>query len=262
MSDRRQRQKEARAAKRLAQKKAAQRKELYRRLLTALGFGVVVIAIFVVPGLLESEEGTLPTGYEGFREQATACGAEQPPAEQVLSFDAPEEQGDITSGSEVTAVIATSCGEIVLELDPANYPETVNSFVFLAREGFYNGQIFHRVAADFVIQGGDPEANGTGGPGYRIPNEFPGDGFVFEPGVVAMANAGSGTTGSQFFIVIGEDAQFLTPSFNVLGRVVNGTDTLDRISQVPTGTGRGTVEKSLPLESVYIEDITITVSGS
>ncbi len=262
MSDRRQRQKEQRAAKREAEKKASQRKELFRRLATALGFGVVVIGVFVVPGLLETDESTLPGSYEDYRDQPTACGADQPPPEQVMSFESPEKQSDITPSSQVTATLSTSCGEIVIELDPANSPDTVNSFVFLAREGFFDGQVFHRVAADFVIQGGDPEARGTGGPGYLIADEFPGEGFSYEPGLVAMANKGSKSTGSQFFLVIGEDARFLTPSFNLLGSVVSGTDTLERIAEVPTGTAPGTVEKSLPLESVYIEGISIEFAGS
>lgn len=262
MTDRRQRQKEQRAAKREAEQKAAQRSELFRRLVTALGFGVVVIAIFVIPGLLEPDESSLPGSYEDYRSQPTACRADQPAPEQVMSFESAETQSDITPSSSVTATLTTSCGDIVIELDPANSPDTVNSFVFLARQGFYDGQIFHRVAADFVIQGGDPDANGTGGPGYLVTDEFPGEGFTYEPGVVAMANSGSNSTGSQFFIAIGENVQFLTPTFSILGKVISGMDTLERIAKVPTGTAPGTVEQSLPLESVYIESISIDVAGS
>lgn len=262
MSDRRQRQKEQRAARREAERKQEQRRELGRRLLTAFLFGLIVVAIFAVSGIFGGDSDT-PTSYEGFRDQPTACGAEAPPPEQIMSFDAPEEQTDITASSQVTATIETSCGEIVIELDPANYPETVNSFVFLARQGFYDGQVFHRVAEDFVIEGGDPEANGTGGPGYIIADEFPDDDeFVYEEGTVAMANRGSRSTGSRFWIVIGEDARHLTPLFNVLGEVVSGQDTLDRIADIETGVAPGTVEESLPRETIYIEAITIDVSGS
>lgn len=263
MSDRRQRQKEQRAAKREAERKQEQRKELGRRLLTAFAFGLVVVAIFAVGGIFGGDDSDTPTSYEDYRDQLTACGAEAPPPEQIMSFDAPEQQSDITADSDVTATIETSCGEIVIELDPANYPETVNSFVFLAREGFYDGQVFHRVVEDFVIQGGDPEADGTGGPGYIIADEFPDDDeFVYEEGTVAMANRGSRSTGSQFWIVIGEDARHLTPMFNVLGEVTSGQDTLDRISEVETGVAPGSVEESLPRETIYIESITIDVSGS
>lgn len=264
MSDRRQRQKEQRAAKREAERKHEQRRELGRRLITALVFGLIVVAIFAASGVIGTGgDSAIPGTYEGFRDQPTACGAEAPPPEQIMSFDAPATQSDITAISEVTATISTSCGEIVVELDPASYPETVNSFVFLARQGFYDGQAIHRIAKDFVIQGGDPEADGTGGPGYIIADEFPDqDEFTYEEGTVAMANRGSASTGSQFFIVIGENARHLTPLFNVLGTVISGQDALERIADVETGESRGSVEASLPRETVYIESIEIDVSGS
>lgn len=263
MSDRRQRQKEQRAAKRQAERKQEQRKELGRRLLTAFAFGLVVVAIFALSGTFSGGNTDTPTSYESFRQQPTACGAEAPQPEQIMSFQAPEEQTDVTADTDVIASIQTSCGEIVLELDPANYPETVNSFVFLAREGFYDGQVFHRIADNFVVQGGDPEADGTGGPGYVIDDEFPDDeDFTYEEGTVAMANRGAKSTGSQFFIVIGDDARHLTPLFNVLGHVVSGEETLDRIAAVETGVASGSVERSLPKETVYIESVSIEVSGS
>ncbi len=263
MSDRRQRQKEQRAAKREAERKQEQRRELGRRLITAFVFGIVVVGIFAVSGIFGGDSSDTPTSYDGFREQDTACGAEAPPPEELMSFSAPEPQGDITPTAEVIATITTSCGDVVIELDPANYPETVNSFVFLAREGYFDGQVFHRIARDFVIQGGDPEADGTGGPGYIIEDEFPEDDeFTYVEGTVAMANRGSRSTGSQFFIVIGDDARHLTPLFNVLGQVVAGEDALGRMAEVETGTARGSVEQSLPRETVYIESVSIDVAGS
>lgn len=262
MSDRRQRQKEQRAAKRETERKRASRRELVRRIGTALLFGVAVVAAFALPGLLEGDEDELPSPYQRFRDQPTACGAEAPPPEEVRSFPAPEEQTDITEQSTVTATIVTSCGEIVVELDPSRSPETVNSFVFLAREGFYEGQVLHRIIDDFVIRGGDPEATGLGGPGYALADEFPEEGFVYEEGVVAMDNRGARTTGSEFFIVIGEAGVHLTNTFNVLGRVIGGEDTLQRITDIETTTAPGTVERSLPVETVYIESIDIEVTGS
>lgn len=259
MSDRRQRQKELRAAKKEAEKKKSARKELTRRILTAFGFGAVVVAFFAVGAVFDGD-GALPTGYEAFRDQNTACGADQPPAQQVLSFDAPEDQPDLEGASAATATIETSCGTIVIDLD-LDFPETVNSFVFLAREGFYDGQVFHRVLENFVIQGGDPEANATGGPGYRLPDEFPPEDFIYEPGVVAMDNRGRGTSGSDMFIVVG-DASALNPQFNVLGTVISGQDTIDAITEVDTARRPGFREDSLPLETIYIESITIDVTGS
>ena len=212
MSDRRQRQKEQRTAKREAEKKKEARSELGRRLGTAGIFGVIVVAFLAFTGVFGGESTELPSGYEGYRQQPTACGAEQPPPEMVppISFEEPEPQADIIATSTVTATLNTSCGEIVIELDPAGFPETANSFVFLAREGFYNGQVFHRIVENFVAQGGDPEANGTGGPGYVIADEYPDDDYEYEDGAVAMANRGARSTGSQFFILIGDDGQFLT----------------------------------------------------
>ncbi len=259
MTDRRRRQKEARAAKRKAEKKQKARRELGRRLVTALGFGLLVVGVIAVGAFFGGDKGDLPSGYEGYRNQPTACGAEQPPSELVLNFEAPEPQGDLESVT--TATVDTSCGEIVIELDPAGYPETVNSFVFLARQGFYDGQVFHRILADFVIQGGDPVADGTGHPGYRIPDEFPREDFEYLDGTVAMANAGKGTTGSQFFIVLSDSASVLNPQFNVLGNVISGQETLARIAQVEVATRPGSRERSLPLETVYINSVTIESSS-
>lgn len=262
MTDRRQRQKEQRAAKKEAEKKQAARKDLGRRLGTGLIFGAVIIAIFAVGALFGGDPEALPGSYEYFRGQPTACGAEQPPSETLQQFNEPEQQEDITASSTVIATIATSCGEVVMELDPAGYPATVNSFVFLAREGFYDGQVFHRIVKDFAVQGGDPAANGTGGPGYTIADEFPPDDFVYEVGAVAMQNDGKGTTKSEFFIVIGEDASVLNPQFNVLGTLISGEEALARMVEIDTSLRPGTRESSLPLETVYMESVAIEVTGS
>ena len=259
MPDRRRRRKEQRAQRREEQRKAQTRRELLRRLGFALGMGALLVAAFVVVNLLTRGDDSLPSTYVAYRSQESACGAEAPPEEMLMAFSGYEPQPDITADAVVIATISTSCGDIVIELDPANYPETVQSFVFLARQGFYDGTVFHRIVPDFVIQGGDPQAVGTGGPGYRIPDEWPGDDFVYEPGIVAMANNGRNTTGSQFFIVVGEDARVLAPQFNVLGRVVAGEDTLEAIAAVPTGTRTGSRERSLPLQTVYIESVEIEV---
>ena len=255
MTDRRQRQKEQRAARLEEQKKAATRREFRRRLLVALGIGLGLTAVLVLISVFGNEPTTLPASYQAFREQSTACGAEAPPEVEIMSFSEPGDQG--LGDQPVTVTINTSCGPIGVELDPASYPETVNSFVFLAREGFYDGSVFHRIATDFVIQGGDPEATGIGGPAYVVPDEFPPDDFVYEEGVVAMANAGGGTTGSQFFVVVGDNARVLNNTFNVLGRVVSGHETLDAIEAIPTSVAPGTNERSRPTETVYVESIDV-----
>jgi len=194
-----------------------------------------------------------PAGYGEFREQPTACAGERPDALEEMQFDAPADQG--LSGV-VTGIISTSCGDIELALDADAYPETVNSFVFLARSGYFDGVACHRLVPGFVLQCGDQSATGTTGPGYTVPDEFPESDFTYGRGVVAMANAGPGTTGSQFFIVIG-DASFLDPAFSVLGNVVGSEYTLDALHTIPLGlSARG--EESVPLETLYITGVEIT----
>ena len=170
--------------------------------------------------------------------------------------DGPEDLG-LSPDAPITATMTTSCGDIVIELDPALAPLGVNSFVFLANEGFYDGTVFHRIIETFVAQGGDPQSDGDGGPGYTLPNEAPPDGFVYEPGVMALANElGPDTTGSQFFFVVGPDAQSLGPRFSVLGTVVEGDDVLERIAAIPVQPA-SSGERSLPREAVYVESVRI-----
>lgn len=130
-------------------------------------------------------------------------------------------------------VLTTSRGEIELELSPEHAPNTVNNFVFLAREGFYDGVAFHRVIPDFMIQGGDPTGTGMGGPGYRFADEFEGNPLRHETGVISMANAGPDTNGSQFFITHAPQPH-LDGRHTVFGRVVRGQDVVDAIVQGDT----------------------------
>jgi cyclophilin family peptidyl-prolyl cis-trans isomerase len=125
-------------------------------------------------------------------------------------------------------VISTTKGEITMELDPALAPTTVNHFVVNARNGFYDGLTFHRVVPEFVIQGGDPSGNGTGGPGYKFADEpVKGD---YTVGAVAMANAGPNTNGSQFFICIDDCTRKLQPLYNLFGYVVDGIEVAQAIA--------------------------------
>jgi cyclophilin family peptidyl-prolyl cis-trans isomerase len=128
------------------------------------------------------------------------------------------------------ATLHTSEGAIELELYPDDAPKTVENFVKLSGDGFYNGVIFHRVIPDFMIQGGDPTGTGTGGPGYEFEDEFNQHGVV--RGALAMANAGPNTNGSQFFIVTAEATPWLDGKHTVFGRVTSGMDVVDRISAV------------------------------
>jgi peptidyl-prolyl cis-trans isomerase B (cyclophilin B) len=124
----------------------------------------------------------------------------------------------------------TSQGNIELELYPRYAPKTVNNFVFLIREGYYDGVTFHRVIKNFVIQGGDPTGTGRGGPGYQFEDEFRGNPLKHETGVISMANAGPGTNGSQFFITHSPQPH-LDGHHTVFGKVVQGQEVVDAIRQ-------------------------------
>jgi len=133
-------------------------------------------------------------------------------------------------GETVRATITTAHGDIVLDLFPAHAPKTVNNFVFLAREGFYDGVGFHRVIPNFMVQGGDPTGTGSGGPGYSFADEFEGNPLRHEAGVISMANSGPSTNGSQFFITH-EPQPHLDGRHTVFGKVVEGQDVVDAIEQ-------------------------------
>ena len=136
----------------------------------------------------------------------------------------------IDSKKNYLARISTARGEIVLQLFPEHAPQTVNNFVFLARENFYDGVTFHRVIANFMIQGGDPSGSGSGGPGYRFADETSANPLKHETGVISMANAGPNTNGSQFFITHSEQPH-LNGRHTVFGKVLQGQDVVDTIKQ-------------------------------
>ena len=137
----------------------------------------------------------------------------------------------IDTSKTYVAHVSTTCGEFDITLDAKVAPKTVNSFVFLAKNHFYDGLTFHRLAKDFVIQGGDPKGNGSGGPGYNLPTEPPKDGY--KEGSVAMANAGAGTTGSQFFVTVSAaGAKNLGGPpylYSDLGTVTKGFDVIQKL---------------------------------
>jgi len=148
---------------------------------------------------------------------------------QSKSYDGPPEMA-LVSGSDYHAVFHTEKGDVRVRLFAKEAPETVNSFVFLAREGYFDGTTFHRVIEDFMVQGGDPTGTGTGGPGYRIRDEFHPDLRHDEPGVLSMANAGPGTGGSQFFITR-VPTPWLDGRHAVFGKVVEGMETVDSLRE-------------------------------
>lgn len=150
-----------------------------------------------------------------------------------------------------TARLETSVGDIVIDLTAKETPKTVGNFVNLARTGFYDNTIFHRVIDGFMIQGGDPKGNGTGGPGYKFDDEpFEGS---YTRGTVAMANSGPNTNGSQFFIMHADEA--LPPAYVIFGKVSEGMEVVDKIATAATiQDGR---ENSRPVDPVVVKKVTI-----
>jgi peptidyl-prolyl cis-trans isomerase B (cyclophilin B) len=148
------------------------------------------------------------------------------------------------------AIIQTNHGPIHVELFPDDAPKTVNNFVKLVNDGFYDRVIFHRVIPDFMIQGGDPSGTGSGGPGYTFEDEF--NDHKVERGALAMANAGPNTNGSQFFIVTTEAAPWLDGKHTVFGRVTDGMDVVDTISELPRDA------RDKPHDDVVIESVSLS----
>jgi peptidyl-prolyl cis-trans isomerase B (cyclophilin B) len=149
-----------------------------------------------------------------------------------------------------SATMHTNHGQIEVELFDEDAPKTVDNFVKLSKDGFYDGLIFHRVIKDFMIQGGCPQGTGTGGPGYTFEDEFNDHKIV--RGALAMANAGPNTNGSQFFIVTTEAAPWLDGKHTVFGRVTDGMDAVDAIESTATGPG------DRPLEPQVIERVALS----
>jgi peptidyl-prolyl cis-trans isomerase B (cyclophilin B) len=148
-----------------------------------------------------------------------------------------------------TATLHTNQGAIELELYPEDAPKTVDNFLKLAKDGFYDGVVFHRVIPDFMIQGGDPTGTGSGGPGYKFEDEINEHKIV--RGALAMANAGPNTNGSQFFVVTAAECSWLDGKHTVFGQVTSGMDVVDRISELPRDAG------DRPKEDVTIERVEV-----
>jgi cyclophilin family peptidyl-prolyl cis-trans isomerase len=162
---------------------------------------------------------------------------------------APDMQIDVAK--TYTATIDTNKGTIVVTLFAKDAPKTVNSFVFLAKQGFYDGVIFHRVIPGFMIQGGDPTGTGAGGPGYEFENENKSSTHGFPPGTLAMANAGPGTNGSQFFIMHAAAEHLKANTYTIFGEVLKGQGVVDAVANSPRNSN------DRPNEDVVIKSVTI-----
>jgi cyclophilin family peptidyl-prolyl cis-trans isomerase len=220
-----------------------------------------VIALLVALTLLlaacgeDDESGGETAATPAPTEEAAPAGCE--PAEEP----APKGEGKLENPKErldpaktYVATVSTNCGDFEITLDAKRAPKTGGSFKALADQGFFDGTTFHRIVAGFVIQGGDPKGDGTGGPGYSV-TEAPPQDLLYEKGVVAMAKTGAeaaGTSGSQFFVVTAEDAG-LPPDYALLGKVTAGQEVVDKIGVAETDPA---TEK--PLEPVVINSVKVS----
>lgn len=209
---------------------------------TKLKIGAVLVSIVVAAcGTGETVEqystGDTPT-------PSTANDAVETPTTTVSIPIVPTDQGPVSfdrapeltidTSQEYTATISTNLGDIVVNLFADTAPVTVNNFVFLAEQGYYNGVIFHRVMPGFMVQGGDPTGTGRGGPGYTFDDELNAP-RPYNRGILAMANAGPNTNGSQFFIM--HEDYGLPYAYSIFGEVTSGMDIVDAIAATPTGPG-------------------------
>lgn len=254
-SEKRSRQRANRAGKQQIEHRRSSRRNLWRGVTRGLLFAAGLFIFYLVAVFFSRQRDEMPSAYLEYRDQPTACDAAAPPPEVIKTYRAPGDPG-LREGTTVTATLITSCGEVTIDLDRDAAPETVNSFVFLSKDGFYDGTVFHRVVDGFVAQGGDPNADGSGGPGYTLADELPPEEFVYDRGVVAMANRGRNTAGSQFFAVIGPDAG-LQNLFTVFGTVTAGMETFDAMVAVERILGADGA-RSKPLQTIYLERVVIT----
>ena len=217
------------------------------------------VALLLVCALLlaacgggDKEQASSPTETPA---PAAETGCEKVPAAKPKDVKVPKPTEKLKKGKTYVARVLTNCGEFDITLDPARAPRTGGSFKTLVDKRFYDGLSFHRIVAGFVIQGGDPEGDGNGGPGFQIVEPPPQD-LTYSKGVVAMAKAETdpaGTSESQFFVVTGEDAG-LPPDYALLGKVTKGQDVVDKIGVAEVGPD----EK--PLQPIVIRQIRITES--
>jgi cyclophilin family peptidyl-prolyl cis-trans isomerase len=254
-----------------AARKARQR----RTLITAGALGAVVVVVGVILAAVNSgdEKKVTTTGSPGENTakstapSTTATSINAAVAAVTCDDRKPEVKTDrpkftapppmtIDPAKRYTATVDTSCGTMVIDLDAKNAPKTTNNFVFLARQGFYDGLTFHRVAKDFVIQGGDPEGTGSGGPGYQFEDELPKDDY--ELGSLAMANSGPNTNGSQFFVVTGPNGTSLPHNYSKFGKVTQGIEVAQKMETfLPPGQ-----TDSPPSRPLYMFKVEITESAA
>lgn len=218
---------------------------------------IAAVLVFGVVLLINTFTGSKSTKKKA-APSTTGCENVTKPAPKTASFKAPPPM-TIDTAKTYTAVMNTSCGKITLALDAKNAPVATNNFVFLARQHFYDGEYFHRVVTNFVIQDGDPKGDGSGGPGYSVQGEAPKDGY--QVGSLAAAKSGSepaGTMGSQYFIVTGSQGATLPNDYARFGKVTGGIDVANKIGSL--GPANDTSGTGTPTKIVTVKTVTITES--
>jgi peptidyl-prolyl cis-trans isomerase B (cyclophilin B) len=179
---------------------------------------------------------------------------EKPAPKEVGTLEKPTEK--LKRGTTYIATVSTTCGDFEITLDSRRAPITGGSFKYLADQKFFDGTTFHRVVPDFVIQGGDPAGDGSGGPGYSVV-EAPPDDLSYEEGIVAMAKTAqeeAGTSGSQFFVVTGAGAAQLTPDYALLGEVTSGMDVVTKIGGIQADQASGVPAAQVVINSITVEE--------
>ena len=273
-SDKRQRQRENAAARAAANRAAQQRRSNRRR---AIVGGLAVVAVVAIIAILinastggskkssASSSTTVPASsaapttasapttaaaHTAATYGTSPCPKADGSSPKTEKFSAPP-QLCIDTSKTYTATMSTDVGTMQIALDAKAAPMTVNNFVFLARYHFFDGLTFHRVIPGFVVQGGDPQGTGAGGPGYTFADELPAAG-AYKIGSLAMANSGANTNGSQFFIIVGSEGAQLPPQYSLFGMVTSGIDVAHKIEA--DGTAQGTPKVVHKMVSVTITE--------
>src|SRR3954469_17047788 len=198
-----------------------------------LGLGLALLLLVSACGGGSKSNESTATPDATTSQTASGCESVSKPAPKTVKLPKPKTQ--LSAGQTYVATVSTSCGDFQITLDAKRAPKTGGSFKYLADKGFFDNTTFHRIAPGFVIQGGDPKGDGTGGPGYKVV-EAPPKSLQYTKGVVAMAKTqleAAGQTGSQFFVVTAEDAQ-LPPEYALLGKVTGGQEVVDKIAAADT----------------------------
>jgi cyclophilin family peptidyl-prolyl cis-trans isomerase len=252
----RERQRLNREARREYEAQIMRRRRTMRMARYVVPVAVVAVGAAVVLSTTGGGSGSNAAADAGCREVASK------PAPKTATYPSAPPLS-IDPSKTYTALVDTSCGSFTIQLDASEAPQTVNSFVYLSKLGFYDGLTFHRVVKNFVVQGGDPKGDGSGGPGYSLPDEPPAS--PYQKGSVAMANSGPGTTGSQFYIVTTDkgaaalNSQLNSAgkySYSILGQVTDGFETIVRINKL--GSTSADLNKQQPKAIVVVDKITIS----